>query len=99
MGSDQAGKQELPPGLVRRARLFCDLPAQSMHIGEFQHVRAAIESGTLRLTALGQVLAGRSRGRETDSEITIFDSSGLAIQDLMVCARVVHLSQKSAGSS
>ena len=97
MGSDQAGKQELPPELVRRARLFCDLPAQSTHIGEFQHVRAEIEAGTLRLTAVGDVLAGRSRGRETDSEITIFDSSGLAIQDLMVCARVVHLSQK-AGS-
>jgi cytochrome P450 len=63
MGSDQVGKQELPPELVRRARLFCDLPAQSVHIGEFQHVRAEVDAGTLRLTALGDVLLAQSRGR------------------------------------
>lgn len=89
MGSDQAGKQELPTALVRRARLFCDLPQQSVSIGEFQHVRADVESGSVRLTALGDVLAGRCPGRETDTEITIFDSSGLAAQDLLLSARLV----------
>jgi ornithine cyclodeaminase/alanine dehydrogenase-like protein (mu-crystallin family) len=93
MGSDQVGKQELPPALVRRARLFCDLPRQSVSIGEFQHVRDDVESGSLRLTALGDVLIGRCLGRETDTEITIFDSSGLAAQDLLLSARIVQMSQ------
>ena len=96
MGSDQVGKQELPTSLVRGARLFCDLPRQSLSIGEFQHVRDAVESGSLRLTALGDVLTGRSPGRESDTEITIFDSSGLAAQDLLLSARIVQMSRAAA---
>ena len=90
MGSDQRGKQELPLELLRRARLFCDLPSQSMAIGEFQHVKADADSGLVTVTAVGDVLAGRSQGRRSADEITVFDSSGLALQDLYVAASLLR---------
>ncbi|MEV8441761.1 ornithine cyclodeaminase family protein [Actinosynnema sp. NPDC051121] len=76
MGSDAEGKQELPVALLRSARLFCDWPAQSLVLGEFQHVPDA------RPTALGDVLAGRAAGRSAADDVTVFDSSGIALQDL-----------------
>jgi ornithine cyclodeaminase len=91
MGSDQPGKQELPRDLLHSARLFCDLTSQSLAIGEFQHIRAEVETGKIPLTAVGDVLAGRARGRVTSEEITVFDSSGLALQDLYVASRLLHV--------
>ncbi len=88
MGSDQAGKQELPPALFPRARLFCDLPEQAVAIGEMQHARALVEAGQ-PLTAIGDVLRGAAAGRTSDDEITIFDSSGIALQDLAIAAAVL----------
>jgi ornithine cyclodeaminase len=82
MGSDSAGKQELPPDLLEAARLFCDLPSQSVVIGEFQHVAHRVADGTMELTAIGDVLTGRAEGRRSAEEITVFDSSGIALQDL-----------------
>ncbi|GAB2992880.1 ornithine cyclodeaminase family protein [Saccharothrix stipae] len=76
MGSDAEGKQELPVALLASARLFCDWPAQSAVLGEFQHVPDA------RPTALGDVLAGRAPGRTSADDVTVFDSSGIALQDL-----------------
>lgn len=89
MGSDQRGKQELPVALVERGALFCDLPAQSLAIGEFQHVAAQVEAGTLRLTAIGDVVRGAGPGRISDDAITIFDSSGTALQDLYVAQAIL----------
>lgn len=79
MGSDAPGKQELPPRLFAKARLFCDLPSQSARIGEFQH--AATD---LPLTSIGAVLTGAAPGRETAGDITVFDSSGISLQDLCI---------------
>ncbi|QEL27227.1 ornithine cyclodeaminase family protein (plasmid) [Bosea sp. F3-2] len=84
MGSDASGKQELPPELFRRAKLFCDLPSQAVEIGEFQHVRAAIERGALTVNAIGALLEGRCEGRVNRDDITVFDSSGIALQDLHI---------------
>lgn len=84
MGSDSTGKQELPPALFERARLFCDLPAQSRVIGEFQHA-----GPKARLVAIGEVLDGRAPGRQTPEDITVFDSSGLSVQDLYVARAVL----------
>lgn len=85
MGSDATGKQELPVDLFPRARLFCDLVEQSRRIGEFQHATAEAP-----LTAIGDVIAGRHPGRRSREEITIFDSSGLSIQDLYIARRLVE---------
>ena len=84
MGADTKGKQELDPALVAAARLFVDEVAQSISIGEFQHAYAA---GLIRpeaLIALGAVLAGRAAGRQSAEEVTIFDGTGVALQDLVI---------------
>ena len=89
MGSDQRGKQELPPDLLKAARLFCDLPSQSVAIGEFQHVASFVADGTLTLTAIGDVLTGNAAGRRSPEDITVFDSSGIALQDLSVATALL----------
>ena len=84
MGSDAPGKQELPVELLLRAELFCDLADQSRRIGEFQHVPQAT------LTEIGKVLAGTAKGRGDGSAITVFDSSGISLQDLFVASTVIE---------
>jgi ornithine cyclodeaminase len=86
MGSDARGKQELPPDLLATADLFCDWPAQSTAIGEFQHATADRE-----VTAIGEVLTGRAPGRRSPDAITVFDSSGIALQDLYVGIALLDL--------
>ena len=85
MGADAVGKQELPSDLLCRAALFCDEVEQSLRIGEFQHVANAVRSGAISApTNLGQVLTGRHPRRTDDISISVFDSSGLALQDLFL---------------
>jgi ornithine cyclodeaminase len=90
MGSDALGKHELPAELLPRARLFCDLPSQSVQIGDFQHGRAAIEAGNLEVTQIGDVIEGRAPGRLSDEDITIFDSSGISLQDLYIADALIR---------
>jgi ornithine cyclodeaminase len=96
MGADGVGKQELPTGLYGRAQLFCDLAAQSVVIGEFQHAAALIQAGTVTLTQIGAVLGGKATGRKDDQAITIFDSSGIALQDLYIAERLLSACLASA---
>jgi alanine dehydrogenase len=88
VGADNHGKQELEPALVAAATLVVDVLEQCAEIGELQHALAA---GLMTREAvhaeLGDVVAGRRPGRTRDEEITIFDSSGTALQD--VAAAVV----------
>jgi ornithine cyclodeaminase len=86
MGADAKGKQELPPALLERARLFCDLPEQSRTIGEFQHASAQAQAG---LRAIGDVLRRGEGGRTDPAEITVFDSSGIALQDLTIARAIL----------
>lgn len=89
MGSDAPGKHELPSEMFHRASLFCDLPSQSVQIGEFQHVRGAIDTGVLAVTAIGDVIEKRAPGRRFDEEITVFDSSGISLQDLYMADALI----------
>lgn len=95
MGSDSQGKQELPVDIFRDARLFCDLPEQSLRIGEFQHTGPEATP-----TAIGAVLSGDASGRGHASEITIFDSSGISLQDLHMAKAILdrHLGSGAADS-
>jgi ornithine cyclodeaminase len=86
MGADQRGKQELPVELLGAAGLFADWPEQSLAIGEFQ--RLSEIPAAKPPTAIGEVILGRAPGRTSVGEITVFDSSGLALQDLFVAAAV-----------
>lgn len=85
MGSDAAGKQELPPALFDRASLFCDLPSQAVVMGDLQHFGG--DRGSI--AAIGDVLLGRAPGRVSPDQITVFDSSGIALQDLTIARRLV----------
>jgi ornithine cyclodeaminase len=85
MGSDAKGKQELPPDLLITASLYCDLPPQSTTIGEFQH---APKHRTI--TAIGHVLTGAAEGRTAPDQTTVFDSSGIALQDLYIATALLE---------
>ena len=93
MGTDTKGKQELDPALIARARVFTDEVAQSISIGECQH---AIAQGLIAEEAIGElgaVVAGTDPGRG-DNEVTIFDGTGVGLQDLAVAAKVVELAKQ-----
>ena len=84
MGADGPGKAEIAVAELARAHVFCDDWEQASHGGE---LAAAVEAGVLErgdVTVLGEVLAGSAEGRVAADEITVFDSTGLAIQDLAV---------------
>lgn len=84
MGADGPGKAEIAVAELARVRVFCDDWEQASHNGDLAH---AVEAGVLgrdRVTDLGAVLAGDAAGRESDDDVTVFDSTGLAIQDLAI---------------
>lgn len=93
MGTDTKGKQELDPKLVARALLFTDEVAQSVSIGEFQHAVAEKIVSTDDVIAIGQVIIGQHKGRG-DAEVTIFDGTGVGLQDLAVAGAVVQLAKE-----
>ena len=100
MGADTRGKQELDPLLVAAAVLFVDEAAQAISIGECQHAFSAglITQQSFR-GSLGQVIAGLCDGRRSASEITLFDGTGVALQDLVVADLAVRLAkQRGVGS-
>lgn len=87
IGADAPGKQELDLEILKQARIFVDDVKQSTHAGE---INVAISSGVLTKEdiagTLGEVIAGKCPGRRTKDEITVFDSTGLAIQDIALAA-------------
>jgi alanine dehydrogenase len=90
MGADGPGKAEMAGSELVRATLFCDDWEQASHGGELAH---AVEAGLVTeqdVTALGQVLMGAAPGRSDAGEITAFDSTGLAIQDLAIALAAIE---------
>jgi len=84
MGADGPGKQEIAVGELARVRVFCDDWEQASHNGDLAH---AVEAGTVTrddVAQLGDVLVDTAKGRQSDDDITVFDSTGLAIQDLAI---------------
>lgn len=86
MGTDTKGKQEVATELVVKAKLFTDEVAQSTTIGETQHAIAAGSIAEGDVTPIGQVINGDHPGRTSDEEITLFDGTGVGLQDLAVAA-------------
>jgi alanine dehydrogenase len=84
IGADAPGKEELDPALILRAQVFVDDPAQAIHSGE---INVPVSQGIYRATdiagTLGEVVIGKKKRAGPDT-ITIFDSTGLAIQDLAI---------------
>lgn len=95
MGADALGKHELDTDILKSARLFAEYPRQSITIGEFQHAHAeGLLTSAEDVCALGSVTRGDAPGRTSDAEITVFDSSGIAIQDLTVANAVFRAAQE-----
>jgi alanine dehydrogenase len=90
MGADGPGKAEMAGTELARATLFCDDWEQASHGGELAH---AVEAGLVTeqdVTVLGAVLTGAAQGRSDDEQITAFDSTGLAIQDLAIALAAIE---------
>ena len=91
MGTDTKGKQEVEAALLGKATLFADEIAQSVSIGEAQH---AIKDGLISegdIAQIGAVINGTHPGRTSDDEITLFDGTGVGLQDLAVAASIVDV--------
>ncbi|MCA0998502.1 iminosuccinate reductase BhcD [Alloyangia pacifica] len=91
MGTDTKGKQEVSPALLAKATVFTDEVAQSVSIGEAQHAVAQGLIDESAITQLGAVINGAHPGRASAEEITLFDGTGVGLQDLAVAAAVVDL--------
>ncbi len=89
IGADAPGKQELDEKLLLKAKVVVDDVEQSMHGGE---INVAVSKGIFSqndiYATIGEVIAGYKKGRESEKEITIFDSTGLAIQDIATASLV-----------
>jgi alanine dehydrogenase len=82
VGADKAGDQELDPKIVQRARIFVDDIRQCRTDGE---INVPLRLGLIKEAdiagEIGEVITGRKPGRTSDEEITLFDSTGIALQD------------------
>jgi len=83
VGADNPQKQELHPSLMARSKIVCDILEQCAVMGDLHH---ALDAGVVTLASvhaeLGEVVAGKKPGRESREEITVFDSTGMALQDV-----------------
>jgi ornithine cyclodeaminase/alanine dehydrogenase-like protein (mu-crystallin family) len=89
MGADGPGKSEIAVEELARVSVFCDDWEQASHNGDLVH---GVEAGAISrddVTELGAVLTGEAAGRRSPDEITVFDSTGLAIQDLAIALAVI----------
>ncbi len=91
MGTDTKGKQEVEAALVARASVFTDEIAQSISIGECQHAVADGSKAVADIVELGSVINGDHMGRKSLDEVTLFDGTGVGLQDLAVASSVVDL--------
>ncbi|MGH3092246.1 MAG: ornithine cyclodeaminase family protein, partial [Gaiellaceae bacterium] len=88
MGADGPGKAEIAVEELLRARVVCDEWEQASHNGDISRAVASGQLGREQVAELGPILLGEEPGRGSPDEITVFDSTGLAVQDLAVAAAV-----------
>ena len=95
MGTDTKGKQEVDPQILAGATVFADEIAQSISIGEAQH---AVGSGLIAeadITPVGAVINGDHPGRSSDDQITLFDGTGVGLQDLAVASVAARVAEQT----
>ncbi len=87
VGADSPDKQELDPEIMGGATVFTDITEQCAHVGELHHAldRRIVTVANVK-AELGDLISGRSSGRSSHDEITIFDSTGTALQDAAAAA-------------
>ncbi|USG66965.1 ornithine cyclodeaminase family protein [Brevibacillus ruminantium] len=95
IGADMEGKQEIDERLFPGARVFVDDVTQSVNVGELETaIKKAIVTPEVIVAEIGEVILGRVAGRQSAVEITIFDSTGIAIQDLLTADLVLAEAEK-----
>jgi alanine dehydrogenase len=98
VGADSPSKQELDPDLLAKSKVVCDIIEQCAEMGELHH---ALKSGAITKAAvyaeLGEIVAGTKLGRTSDTEIVVFDSTGMALQDVAAAARVYERAKQHGG--
>ena len=90
MGTDTKGKQEVDPALFARASVFTDEIAQSITLGESQHAIATKIISEADIISIGDVINGKHPGRTSTDDITLFDGTGVGLQDLAAAAACVR---------
>jgi ornithine cyclodeaminase/alanine dehydrogenase-like protein (mu-crystallin family) len=91
LGSDAPGKQELPPEILAHAGVVTDSTAQCLLVGELGHaVRANLLAVEKVRAELGAIVAGQARGRMSNEENIVFDSTGTAIADAAMARAVLR---------
>jgi len=95
MGTDTKGKQEIDAELLLSSTVFTDEVAQAVTIGECQHAYAGGRLAESDITEIGSVINGIHEGRRSETEITLFDGTGVGLQDLAVATAVVELALKN----
>jgi ornithine cyclodeaminase len=90
VGADTLGKRELPEGLLQKSRLYVDDYIQARNIGELQW------APELPCRQIGELLAGQAHVHRKHDDITVFDMTGIALQDLTV-ARMIHERARDQG--
>jgi len=95
IGADMEGKQEIDENLFAGAKVYVDDVNQAVHVGELE---IPIKKGVFRqeeiLGEIGQLILGQIPGRTSEEEITIFDSTGIALQDLLTAEHVLKTAEK-----
>ncbi len=94
IGADMAGKQEVEEKLLAQARVFADDRVQVVEVGECQK---ATRQGILlpeNIHEIGDAILGKVDGRQSDTQVTLFDSTGIGLQDLIVAALVTERAQE-----
>jgi alanine dehydrogenase len=97
LGADAEGKQEIESTVLNRARVFVDDREQAAHSGE---VNVPLHKHAWALTSLagtlGEVVVGRVKARHSDEDITLFDSTGLAVQDVALARAVFEAAKEES---
>ncbi len=94
VGADMSGKQEIDSALFSAAKVFGDDTAQCLSVGECEiPYKAGIFSGNV--CEIGQVISGAKPGHTNGSDVTIFDSTGIALQDISTAAALLQAAQET----
>jgi ornithine cyclodeaminase/alanine dehydrogenase-like protein (mu-crystallin family) len=97
VGADSAGKQELDSAIYNRARIVCDSVEQCLEFGEVNNAhRAGLLDVDRIVGEIGEVILGSKEGRTSEEDITLFDSTGMGIQDA-AAAKLIYETAVSKG--
>ncbi len=96
LGADMSGKQELESALTAAVTVFVDDKTQSLSVGECEiPVREGVITPDHIRGEIGEIIGGSLVGRTSETQITVFDSSGIALQDIACCAHLLKKAEEN----